>query len=165
MPNTNNEPFRYPDSEYIRCRKIEAPYRELYSNVQFWSNGPVRKQGLYPNSAVFNNVLLFLTTELKYPMPRLVELTPEHPSYLEGTTGLYLSGRLKSQTKTSCRILLRHYASIITLIHEYAHHIVWLDKLKASDDFSIHHGADFLTIEKLLLEIFHQAKKEGYIRL
>lgn len=152
MPNTNQEPMRYWPSEYNRCREIETPYRKLYGHIQFWSNETTRG---------FHNAILFLTTELNYPMPRLLELLPSHKLYKEGMNGLYLSGSVKSETKTSCHILLRHYANIITLIHEYAHHIAWLDRLKVSDDFAIHHGADFLTIEKMLLEMFHQAKKEG----
>lgn len=152
MSNTNQEPMDYWPSEYNRCREIEAPYRKLYRDIHFWGNEINRE---------FQNTLLFLTTELNYPMPRLVRLTPTHYAWLEGVNGLYLNGKLKSDTKTSCRILLRNHANIITLIHEYAHHIAWLDRLKVSDDFAIHHGADFLTIEKMLLEMFHQAKKEG----
>lgn len=137
-------PFCTP-TEYDRCRKIEEPYRAAEGGFQF-----------NIDTAFFFKVNNFLAAEFHYPAPKL-----EGPDkdYDLSYTGLY-KGVQGKFGKMRGKIHLQNYAGIVTLIHEFTHHVAACDRLKVSDDLSNLHGADFLVVEEMLLKSFATARKE-----
>lgn len=130
-------------TEYNACREIENPYRTRYQKLPRFSESP----------SFFFAVAEFISNEFKYSMPRIEEM-----NVFDEFAGLYKSARGKFGAIRG-KILLKPNVGIVTLIHEYTHHIAHVDKLKVNDEFSSIHGADFLTVEKMLLESFDTNKE------
>ena len=138
--------YNYPPTEYRKCRLLERRFEHLtmwgYPKFRRWED----------SQEAYRNVLLFFVAEINYPMPRLGTLNDERYK------GLYLRTGVSSPA-----ILLHPKSSIITLIHEYTHHIAWLDRVRVNDEESISHGADFLTLEEMLLTMFSEAVRKGQV--
>lgn len=131
-------------TEYDACHQIELEYRSMFAGYTFSDSTPV-----------FHATNSFLATFFKYPLPVLClpfgDEAGEFSGMYKAVNGKFGDVRAK--------IILKPWATIITLIHEFAHHVARVDKLKVKDDFANLHGADFLIVEKMLLQGFADHRK------
>lgn len=117
-------------TEYDRCYELERPYRSF--EHKSLSSGRIL------------DIIKTISADFKYPIPTLkIENTPDALGSFQGRYGKFSAKR--------GTIRLRSYAGIVTVIHEFAHYVVFYDGGNAKDELATYHGKDFLEVLPMLL--------------
>lgn len=136
--------FPYPEhTEYSLCRSIERKYAKSVRKKL----GRLR----FPRD---NGKMLEICNDLciMYGINRIRRIDPIEEQE-KNLNGCYASIESQFPDKRSGVIRLRHWAGEITLIHELAHHFVFIEKMRADlTGVSWCHAGGFLWAEELLFK-------------